>query len=238
VTATVVSTPVVSNTVTTTSTLSTTLPANTVTSASVTRTQTITKTPARVTTTSTKNLLTVKKTLYTVNVKPVTKTATASCKIPTKPSKYDPIAKIRPTVGPLAHLFAEVEGLVDDVTNVLGGGLLGRDIEQEKEHFVEARAARLALVGRAPDPQPLIVTDTNTDDWTTTTTTSTAPATTAFVTSSYLLFSHSEGNANKLCSRGHDYLHHHPCSDHCAQGQDHCCTRCEYLAYSCIRYHR
>ncbi|PSN60895.1 hypothetical protein BS50DRAFT_639589 [Corynespora cassiicola Philippines] len=168
-TATLVSTPVVTATSTSTDTSTTVLEPSTVTSPSTTVTRTKTVTPARVTTTTTKALLTLKFTAYTINISQVTKTKTATCKTPFRQNRADPTATIMPTVGPAATII---------------GAKFRRQVEDQKKRFVEARAAR--LTARAPDPQPLIVTDANTSDWPTITTTSTAPATTATVTETTL----------------------------------------------------
>jgi hypothetical protein len=147
----------------------TVLEAKTVTSPSTTVTPTKTVTPARVTTTSTKALFTLKFTSYTVSVSQATKTKTASCRLPHRLATPDPKARIIPTVGPLArHAKHRRE-----------------DIEEATERFIEER--RIRLMGRAPDPQPLIVTDTNTDDWPEVTETSTAPATTATIISKKII---------------------------------------------------
>ncbi|KAH7135741.1 hypothetical protein B0J11DRAFT_168855 [Dendryphion nanum] len=161
-TATMVSVPVVTVTSTSTDTLITVLDPTTVTSPSTTITPTKTVTPARVTSTTTKALLTLKFTAYSIDIAKVTSTKTASCKHPTRQPTCDPKAKIRPTVGP----FAKKNSVK-----------FRREIEEEKVRFVEER--RIRIEARAPDPQPLIVTDANTNNWPTITITSTAPATTA-----------------------------------------------------------
>ncbi|KAF2874550.1 hypothetical protein BDV95DRAFT_617019 [Massariosphaeria phaeospora] len=168
VTATLVSTPLDTTTTTTTDTSTALLEAKTVTSASVTITQTKTFTPARATTTTTKPLLTLKFTKFTVEVSKVTATKTASCQQPHRQHTHDPIARIRPTVGPLAKLFNRHSRREI------------KDFETEKHNFVQARAARLSA--RAPDPQPLIVTNTNVDQWPTVTSTSIGATLTATIT--------------------------------------------------------
>ncbi|ORY12816.1 hypothetical protein BCR34DRAFT_563053 [Clohesyomyces aquaticus] len=170
VTASATITPLVNVTSTATDTTVTTLAPSTVTSAKVTRNPTITVTPSRVTSTVTKALLTLKVTQYSLSIVPVTKTVTASCKRPVRASKHDPVARIVPTVGPMAKKFSAKYARDYDLNN--------------KAAYVQERKERLA--GRAPDPQPLVVTDTNTVDWVTVTSTSTAPATTATVTSTSL----------------------------------------------------
>jgi hypothetical protein len=96
------------------------------------------------------------------------KTKTAVCKKPTRQAKRDPTATIQITVGPAATILSH---------------RLRRVAEEQKRRFVEARAERVALAQRAPDPQPLVVTDMNTADYPTSTTTSTAaPSTVTIVT--------------------------------------------------------
>ncbi|KAF2471864.1 uncharacterized protein BDR25DRAFT_303248 [Lindgomyces ingoldianus] len=165
VTATVVTTPLVNVTTTATDTTTSTLPPSTVTSPKTTVMPTVTITPSRVTSTSTKTLLTLKLTKYTLEVVPVTMTKTASCKTPTRQSRHDPSATITPTVGPMAVK--------------LSAKYRRGHYDGEKAKFVKERRARLQ--GRAPDPQPLVITDANTADWTTVTSTSTAAATTATI---------------------------------------------------------
>ncbi|CAI6316645.1 unnamed protein product [Periconia digitata] len=162
------STPLVNTTVTTTDTVNTTLPAQTITSPSATITPTTTVTPARVTSTSTKTLATIKINTFSVSVAKETKTVTASCKLPTKPSKWDPVARIKPTVGPYSK--------------IINSKYRREVLEEERRRFVQERTERMDLVRRAPDPQPLIVTDTNTADYPTSTTVVTGPAVTATVT--------------------------------------------------------
>lgn len=53
----------------------------------------------------------------------------------------------------------------------------------DKVTFLKERSERLALQQRAPDPQPLVVTETNTSNFVTTTSTITADATTVTQTS-------------------------------------------------------
>ncbi|PVI01680.1 hypothetical protein DM02DRAFT_654286 [Periconia macrospinosa] len=161
-------TPIINTTSTVTDTVNTTIPAVTVTSPSATITPTTTVTPSRVTSTTTKAILTVKINTFSVSVAKETKTVTATCKLPTKPSHHDPWAKLKPTVGPFAAIMQSK---------------YRRDVlEHEREQFVKERAKRMALVARAPDPQPLVVTDTNTSNYPTTTTTTTGTPITATVT--------------------------------------------------------
>ncbi|KAF2642708.1 hypothetical protein P280DRAFT_272282 [Massarina eburnea CBS 473.64] len=157
-------TPIVNTTKITTSTLTTTLTAVTLTSPSVTVTPTTTVTPAAVTTTTTKAILTIKEVSISASIIQSTKTATATCNVPTK-AKRDPVAWLTPTVGPWAKIFS--------------AKYKREFFEEQKGRFVQERAERLALRPRAPDPQPLIVTDTNTADYITSTNTITAPAITA-----------------------------------------------------------
>ncbi|KAF2001989.1 hypothetical protein P154DRAFT_463582, partial [Amniculicola lignicola CBS 123094] len=159
---TVLTTPVVTTTTTTTDTSTTEVKASTVTTPSITITPTTTVTPARVTTTTTKALLTLKFTAYSLDISQVTKTKTASCRTPTRPSKHDPTCKIKPTVGPAATVLSSK---------------FRREIAIDKAALIKRRNAK--IYERAPDPQPLVVTDTNTDEWSTTTSTSTAAALTA-----------------------------------------------------------
>ncbi|KAF2739762.1 hypothetical protein EJ04DRAFT_559663 [Polyplosphaeria fusca] len=165
---TLVTTPVVSITSTQIDTQYTTLPPSTVTSASTTVTPTVTKTPATVTTTTTKALLTITWTSYAVKVSQVTKTKTASCKTPTRQATHDPTCTVRPTVIP---------GL-----NRIFGARAKRELDEINAMNAEWHEKRVARYqARAPDPQPLIVTQTDTNLWTTATVTSTADATTATI---------------------------------------------------------
>ncbi|KAF2020698.1 hypothetical protein BU24DRAFT_445873 [Aaosphaeria arxii CBS 175.79] len=168
-TATFVSTPVITATSTITDTVTTVLSPSTITSPSVTVTRTKTYTPARVTTTSTKALFTLRFTSIKLEISKVTQTKTATCRRPFRQPTPDPVARIRPTVGPAARVMSPK---------------FRREIEAEKARFVEER--RIRFVERAPDPQPLTVTETDTAKWQTVTSTSTAPATTAFISSTLL----------------------------------------------------
>ncbi|KAK7183594.1 hypothetical protein DPSP01_010429 [Paraphaeosphaeria sporulosa] len=168
ITATRVLNPIVNQTITETTTGTTYLSPSTVTIPSATITPTTTVTPRKVTSYSTKALLTLRVPAYTFEVTKVTATKTASCKLPTRPAHFDRRAVIVPTVGPVAHIIASI-------------GLFRR--EEDRGRFLQERAERLALVERAPDPQPLLVTETNTDKWTTVTVTSTGTPIVATITS-------------------------------------------------------
>ena len=148
---------------TNTQTITSVLDPSTVTRPSTTVTPTKTVTPPAVLTTTTKALLTIKRTSYSATIIQATKTKTAVCKKPTRQAKHDPTATIKITVGPAATILSH---------------RFRREAEEQKRRFVEARAERVALAQRAPDPQPLVVTDMNTADYPTITTTSTAPAST------------------------------------------------------------
>jgi hypothetical protein len=152
-------------------TIITVLDPSTVTSPSTTVTPTKTKTPPPVFTTTTKALLTVKLTKYSATVIQTTKTKTAVCKKPTRQAKRDPTATIKVTVGPAATILSHK---------------FRRETEEQKRRFVEARAERMALNRRAPDPQPLVVTDMNTADYPTSTTTSIATTITATIQTTVL----------------------------------------------------
>ncbi|KAF2449302.1 hypothetical protein P171DRAFT_469387 [Karstenula rhodostoma CBS 690.94] len=168
VTATRVINPLVNQTITTTTTGTTYLDPRTVTSPSATITPTTTVTPRKMTSYSTKALLTLRIPTYKFNIAKVTATKTASCKLPTRPTHFDRRAVIVPTVGPVAHI-------VDSI------GLFRR--EEDRGRFLQERASRLALVGRAPDPQPLLVTEANTNKWSTATVTTTGTPIVATITS-------------------------------------------------------
>ncbi|KAJ4359607.1 uncharacterized protein N0V89_000162 [Didymosphaeria variabile] len=170
ITATRVINPIVNQTITTTTTGTTFLNPSTLTVPSATITPTTTVIPSRVTSSSTKAFLTIKVTAYTFDITKVTSTKTASCKLPTRSAAFDPRAVIIPTVGPVA------------VANIIASlGLFRR--EADKARFLQDRASRLALAARAPDPQPLLVTETNTNKWTTSTVTSTGSPIVATITS-------------------------------------------------------
>ena len=168
VTATQTYTPIVSTTVIRTVTSTTTLPPKTVTVPTATTTPTTTVTPKPSTKTTTKAVLTLNVPTYTFAVEPVTVTKTASCALPTRPPRFDPRAIITPTIGLGVDIIASI-GL--NLPQVIG-----------KESFIPER---LPLVGRAPDPQPLFVTDTNTNHWKTVTATILGPAATATITQPY-----------------------------------------------------
>ncbi|KAJ4295298.1 hypothetical protein N0V90_007309 [Kalmusia sp. IMI 367209] len=109
-------------------------------------------------------------TVYTFDITKFTATKTASCKLPTRPATFDRRAVIVPTVGPAASIIDSI-------------GLNFRRDAESRERFLQERAANLALVERAPDPQPLIVTEANTEKWPTSTATSTGSTITATITS-------------------------------------------------------
>lgn len=168
ITATKVVNPIVNSTVFTTTTDTTFLPQSTVTQPSATVTPTTTVTPRTVTSTSTTALLALTVPTYTFHITKATVTETANCQLPTRPATFDRRAVIVPTVGPAASIIDSI-------------GLNFRR-EVVKERFLQERAERLALVQRAPDPQPLIVTETNTEKWITATTTSTGSDIVATIT--------------------------------------------------------
>ncbi|KAL1591750.1 hypothetical protein SLS60_011749 [Paraconiothyrium brasiliense] len=170
ITATHATNPIVNQTITTTTTGTTFLNPSTITIPSATITPTITSTPSRVTSFSIKALLTLTVPVYAFDITKVTTTRTASCKLPTRPTSYDPHAVIVPTVGPvaLANIIASI-------------GLFRR--EEDKARFLQDRDSRLAPVRRAPDPQPLLVTETDTNKWVTSTVTSTGSPIVATITS-------------------------------------------------------
>jgi hypothetical protein len=60
---------------------------------------------------------------------------------------------------------------------------MSKYLKERKERLERARGLDMSLDRRAPDPQPLVVTDTVTSDWITATSTSTAAATTVTYTS-------------------------------------------------------
>ena len=55
---------------------------------------------------------------------------------------------------------------------------MSKYLKERRERLEKARSLDMSLGRRAPDPQPLVVTDTVTSDWVTVTSTSTAAATT------------------------------------------------------------
>ncbi|KAF2116396.1 hypothetical protein BDV96DRAFT_645720 [Lophiotrema nucula] len=169
VSSTLVIVPVVSSTSTKTDTLTTVLTAQTVTVPSTTITPTTTVIPARVTTTTTKALVTLKFTEIKIDIQKATQTKTASCKLPHRQATHDPTATIQLTVGPtITGVSAKFRREV-------------ADIEANNRRWASERRARWELEKRAPDAQPLTVTDSNTADWATVTVTSTGPATTVTI---------------------------------------------------------
>ncbi|KAF2203974.1 hypothetical protein GQ43DRAFT_410463 [Delitschia confertaspora ATCC 74209] len=174
ITATITSTPVINQTVTSTDTSTTTLLPITVTNPSTTIKPTTTVTPPKVTMTSTRTAFTLSLTSYTLRIVPATRTKTATCKAPTKQAKHDPTATITPTMSALASVFpTEISISAGSAKFRMRGNPLSN-----KAAFLKARSARLEsqLGKRAPDPQPLVVTDTVTSNWGTVTSTSTASA--------------------------------------------------------------
>lgn len=159
--------PIVNSTVTSTVTQTTYLPGETVTVPAATVTPTTTVTPAAVTSTMTKALLSLDVPSFTFDIQQVFVTRTASCILPTRASQFDPPAVVMPTLGPAATLLASL------------GIHLGHG--NDRKRFVEERAKRLAHVKRAPDAQPLLVTETDTSKWSTVTATSTGDAVVATV---------------------------------------------------------
>lgn len=169
VTMTQIYTPIVSSTAIRNVTSTTYLQPLTITVPTATTIPTTTVTPAPVTETKTKAVLTVGVPTYTFSIKQATVIKTANCAYPTRPSKYDPRAAIRPTKGPGLDIIASaglsfLQGIEDELS------LLGR----AEDH---------APVRRAPDPQPLFVTETDTNKWNTVTATTWGPAITATITS-------------------------------------------------------
>ncbi|OCL13893.1 hypothetical protein AOQ84DRAFT_411292 [Glonium stellatum] len=190
VTATAVITPVVNATSTTTSTTTTTLVAVTVTSPSTTIKPTTTVTPSQVTVTSTDTLLTLKFTKYSLSIVKTTKTVTATCITPTRQPHQDPTCRITPTVVTAAAMQThKAKPVFRRVADKAAPFEMSKYLKERRERLEKARSLDESLGRRAPDPQPLVVTDTVTSDWTTTTSTSTAPATTVTYTTSTVVTS-------------------------------------------------
>lgn len=109
-----------------------------------------------------------------------TQTVTATCKKPTRPSLHDPTATVQPAVQlgvPLDSIFG--------AESKRSARILDREAYVKER---SARAESAQLDRRAPDPQPLIVTEAETTKWQTYTTTSEAPTTTIPVTGKRIYF--------------------------------------------------
>ncbi|OJD40425.1 p-loop containing nucleoside triphosphate hydrolase [Diplodia corticola] len=180
----------VSSTVTSTST--TTLPRKTVTVASTTIQKTVTITPSPVVATKTNILNTITVSKFVPSVTKVVKTVTASCRLPSRQPTPDPFVKIMPKM-------AAAQSIVKSAASAAKSPLPSAktpsgskfryardplfDLNHNREQWLQARSERLrgisGLGRRAPDAQPLTVTDQNTSDFITVTSTSTTSAVTS-----------------------------------------------------------
>ncbi|KAF2089560.1 hypothetical protein K490DRAFT_55153 [Saccharata proteae CBS 121410] len=153
----------------------------TVTVASTSVQKTITSTPKAVTITKDINFATLTIPKYTLSISKVVVTKTASCKLPIRQAWADPTAQVVITTGsgtsvPTATPTAVKYRMLRDTDP---------RPDTDLKRFLKERAERLSAHGdlekRAPDPQPLIVTDSNTADWSTVFVTSTAATSTMTV---------------------------------------------------------
>ncbi|KAJ9635074.1 hypothetical protein H2199_008560 [Coniosporium tulheliwenetii] len=182
VTGTAVVTPIYNYTSTTTDTLTTMLVPVTITKPSTTLKPTITTTPSRVTTTKTSTLLTIRKTVYTLAVVERIRTATASCRRPTKPAQPDPTCTIVPTINGITAAAMSATATPGSAKFRRADKAIAREnlainLEKRRAHLAAARV----LNKRAPDTCIVTSTEENTALWGTTTITSYAPTSTVTI---------------------------------------------------------
>lgn len=123
--------------------VTTTLLPSTITSPSATIHPTTTITPAAVTTTTTTTIGTITLVKYTVSIFQVVQTQTASCVLPTKPTKHDPTCTIRPS---LVHAAA-----LETASAAKFRRVLDRPVPLDRALRIRERKERLAkLQKRAP----------------------------------------------------------------------------------------
>lgn len=179
-------TPILNVTTTTTNTQTTTLPPSTTTVPKITVSKTSTITPPPTTVTKTVNLGTITIPKFSVTVTKVIKTKTASCHLPQRQATQDPIIKIWPNK-PAAQSIVKSAVSAAGVPGPTGAPRSAKfryardpiaDIEANREQWLQERSERLRdaaeLDKRAPDAQPLTVTEQNTDKFVTSTAYSTA----------------------------------------------------------------
>jgi hypothetical protein len=154
----------------------------------------VTYTPSRVTSTYTSTLYTITNTKAQPTINKITSTVTASCHYPTRPSTPDPLWRIVPTIIPLPEGLPApldvVSTLLGDFLNPVSAkfrrGVNGNWEITNTKKFLHERTEKLKKLGnRAPDPQPLVVTDTETSDWVTSTSTYTGTTSTFTVYSKF-----------------------------------------------------
>ncbi|GME47364.1 hypothetical protein GTA08_BOTSDO09460 [Neofusicoccum parvum] len=184
-------TPIVNVTTTTVNTETTTLPTPTTTVPSMTLQKTKTVIPPAVTTTKSINLATITIPKVSVSVTKIVKTTTASCHLPRRQPTIDPWIQIWPTIPAAQSIVASaasVAGVAAPTETAPPSAKFRvvRDplgaLEANREKWLQERAERLqgaaGMAKRAPDAQPLTVTEQSTSNWVT----STAVATTTPVT--------------------------------------------------------
>ncbi|KAK8254271.1 hypothetical protein IWZ00DRAFT_225827 [Phyllosticta capitalensis] len=185
VTSTVVVPSVINSTTTSVSLVTKTLQASTVVAPSATVQKTLTITPKADVVTSTSAFLTLTIPSMSLSVSKAVVTKTASCIKPTKPGIPDPFASIWPKFPTAKSIMSAASAAAMPTSAkfrfVKGRGLVNDDLPK----WLKEREARLAasheLDKRAPDPQPLTVTEQDTAKWVTSTTTSFAPPVTNIV---------------------------------------------------------
>ncbi|KAL1652237.1 hypothetical protein SLS58_000364 [Diplodia intermedia] len=179
---------------TTTVTTTTTLSRLTTTVPSITLQKTSTITPRPVTSTKTIILNTITIPKFSVSVTKVVKTMTASCHLPSRQPTPDPSNKIWPKMAAAQSIVesaASVAGVAVPTATVAPGAKFRYarnpliDLEQNREQWLQERAVRLGdlsgLARRAPDAQPLTVTEQDTSKFITVTSTSMTSAVTSTV---------------------------------------------------------
>ncbi|KAK0664933.1 hypothetical protein DIS24_g262 [Lasiodiplodia hormozganensis] len=196
VTASTVIVPTINTTTTTTTTSAKTLPPSTTTVPSTTVQKTYTVTPQPVWSTKTITLATVTVPKVSVAVNKVVKTVTASCHVPSRQPSPDPFCKIWPSqasaqqiVKSAAHVANTPVPSLTKVSAKYGGGRnMYSWLHHDRAQWLRARDERLGEIQgvgrRAPDAQPLTVTEQDSSKFITVTSTSTTSAVTStnFVT--------------------------------------------------------
>ncbi|KAK7613947.1 hypothetical protein JOL62DRAFT_636351 [Phyllosticta paracitricarpa] len=185
VTSTTVVPSIINSTTTSTSLVSKTLAASTVVAPSTTVQKTVTITPKEVVVTKTTALLTLTIPSMSLSVSKAVVTQTATCILPTKPSIPDPFARIWPNFPTAKSIMSAASAAATPTSAkfrfVKGRGLVHDDLPKWLEERETRLAAAHELDKRAPDPQPLTVTEQDTPKWVTVTSTSMAPPVTNIV---------------------------------------------------------
>lgn len=235
VTASTVVVPTINTTTTTTTTSTKTLPPSTTTVPSTTVQKTSTVTPQPVWSTKTITLATVTIPKVSVTVSKVVKTVTASCHVPSRQPSPDPFCKIWPSQASAQQIVKSAAYVANVPTPSLtkASAKFGNSrnmyswLQHDRAQWLRARDERLGEIQgvgrRAPDAQPLTVTEQDSSKFITVTSTSTTSAVTS---TNYGKLPNPEDRHDTDRTR----ISHCNCHQHCHSGPGHRHERQDLLA--------